>query len=93
MHLVLQLQPLLPMVKELDGLLKGHGNEQANDDGGDVYEKVRPGVNGGAPVPLLSGAAPQRLLRSPRLSASSGPHTTSVCRQLIKCHARCLLLS
>jgi hypothetical protein len=34
------------MVDELDGLLEADGDEQADDDGGDVDEEVFPGVGG-----------------------------------------------
>jgi hypothetical protein len=37
---------LMAMVKELDGLLKADGDEQADDDGRDVGEEVSPGVGG-----------------------------------------------
>jgi hypothetical protein len=34
----------MAVVEELDGLLETDGDEQANDDGGDVDEEVAPGV-------------------------------------------------
>jgi hypothetical protein len=46
MKVFLELMALVAMMDELDGLFKGDGNEQADDDGGDVNEEVSPGVCG-----------------------------------------------
>jgi hypothetical protein len=43
----LKLVALMAVVEGLDGLLKGDGDEEADGDGGDVQEKVSPGVGGG----------------------------------------------
>ena len=37
---------LLPVVEVLDGLFEADGDEQAEDDGGDVDEEVAPGAGG-----------------------------------------------
>ncbi len=37
--------PLMTMMEELNSLLESDGDEQANDNGGDVDEEVAPGVN------------------------------------------------
>ena len=37
---------LMAMVDELDGLLEADGDEETDDDGGDVDEEVAPGVCG-----------------------------------------------
>ena len=41
-----ELMALVAMVDELDRLLKADGDEEADDDGGDVEEEVTPGVGG-----------------------------------------------
>ena len=38
--------PFMAMVEKLDGLLQTDGDEQADDDSGDVDEEVLPGVRG-----------------------------------------------
>jgi hypothetical protein len=40
------LRDLVTVMEELNGLLDGDGDEQANYDGGDVEEEVAPGVGG-----------------------------------------------
>jgi hypothetical protein len=40
------LAQLMAVVDSLDGLLNSDGDEQADDDGGDVDEEVAPGVGG-----------------------------------------------
>ncbi len=42
----LELMALVAMVDELDGLLETDGDDEADDDGGDVDEEVFPGVGG-----------------------------------------------
>jgi len=42
-----QFVALMAVVEELDGLLEADGNEEADDDGGDVDEEVAPGMGGG----------------------------------------------
>jgi hypothetical protein len=42
----LELTTLVAVMDELDGLLKANGDEQAEDDGGDVNEEVAPGAGG-----------------------------------------------
>jgi hypothetical protein len=37
---------LVAVVKELDGLFEAYGDEEADDDGGDVNEEVSPAVDG-----------------------------------------------
>lgn len=52
-EIFLELMALMAMVDELDGLLEGDSDEQAEDDGGDVDEEVAPsggGVVGGMDV-------------------------------------------
>ncbi len=41
-----QLVELMAMVEVFDGLLEADGDEQADDDGGDVDEEVFPSVGG-----------------------------------------------
>jgi hypothetical protein len=65
------------MVKVLDGLLEANGDEQAEDDGGDVDEEVSPGAGGVmGGVDVEHGATPVRVLRQSShisvLSAGSG---------------------
>jgi hypothetical protein len=43
----LQFMALMVMMEILDGLLEADGDEEADDDGGDVDEEVAPGVGGG----------------------------------------------
>ena len=42
----LQLMTLMPVVEELDRLFEADGDEQADNDGGDVDEEVAPVVGG-----------------------------------------------
>ena len=44
--IALKLVPLMGAMDELDGLFKADGDEQADDDGGDVDEEVSPGAGG-----------------------------------------------
>jgi hypothetical protein len=44
---VCELVPLLAMVDGFDGLFEADGDEETDDDGGDVNEEVAPGVGGG----------------------------------------------
>ena len=45
-ELLAGLLQLMVVVDELDGLLEADGDEEAEDDGGDVDEEVAPGVGG-----------------------------------------------
>ena len=42
----LELMALVTVMDELDGLLEGYGDEEADDDGDDVNEEVAPGGGG-----------------------------------------------
>jgi hypothetical protein len=43
---LLELLALVVMMDRLNGLLEADGDEQTDDDGGDVDEEVAPGVGG-----------------------------------------------
>src|SRR5437764_4249061 len=45
-EVLLELVALVAVVNSFDGLLEGYGDEQANDDGGNVDEEVAPGAGG-----------------------------------------------
>jgi hypothetical protein len=44
---VCELVALMAMMDGFDGLFEADGDEEADDDGGDVDEEVAPGVGGG----------------------------------------------
>jgi hypothetical protein len=44
MQCLFELDALMVMVDGFDGLLKADSNDEADDDGGDVNEKVAPGM-------------------------------------------------